>query len=222
MRALCAWLGLRLRVIGPAIAAVLAATIGIGWCFIVNAVSFGFVIASLLSLDIRRLHPAPPVRRGRGQLRAGLRYAAAVPDIARPLLMMALAGTFTFEFETSLPLLAEKTFHGGATTYSWLIGALGAGAVAGGLYAARSGRTGVARLTSAAVFYAIAVGLGISPGVREGTTEDQRCIIRRAAVPHGGRRRSSSERCHLVGSLNSNVDPGAVGLRCRSSSLAWT
>jgi MFS family permease len=147
------------RVIGPTIAAVLAATIGIGWCFIVNAVSFGFVIASLLSLDIRRLHPVPPVRRSRGQLRAGLRYAAAVPDIARPLLMMALVGTFTFEFETSLPLLAEKTFHGGATTYSWLIGALGAGAVAGGLYAARSGRTGVARLTSAALFYAIAVGL---------------------------------------------------------------
>jgi MFS family permease len=147
------------RVIGPTVAAVLAATIGIGWCFIVNAVSFGFVIASLLSLDTRRLHSVPPVQRSRGQLRAGLRYAAAVPDIARPLLMMALVGTFTFEFETSLPLLAEKTFHGGATTYSWLIGALGAGAVAGGLYAARSGRTGVARLTSAALFYAIAVGL---------------------------------------------------------------
>jgi predicted MFS family arabinose efflux permease len=101
----------------------------------------------------------PPVRRGRGQLRAGLRYAAAVPDIARPLLMIAVVGTFTFEFETSLPLLAEKTFHGGATTYSWLIGALGAGAVAGGLYAARAGRTGVARLTWAALFYGIAVGL---------------------------------------------------------------
>jgi MFS family permease len=150
------------RVIGPAIAAVLAATIGIGWCFIVNAVSFGFVIASLLSLDTRCPHPVPPVRRGRGQLRAGLRYAAAVPDIARPLLMMAVAGTFTFEFETSLPLLAEKTFHGGATTYSWLIGALGAGSVAGGLYAARSGRTGVARLTTAALFYAIAVGLVVA------------------------------------------------------------
>jgi MFS family permease len=147
------------RVIGPTVAAVLAATIGIGWCFIVNAVSFGFVIASLLSLDVASLHPVTPAGRGRGQLRAGLRYAAAVPDIARPLLMMAVVGTFTFEFETSLPLLAEKTFHGGATTYSWLIGALGAGAVAGGLYAARSGRTGVARLTSAALFYAVAVGL---------------------------------------------------------------
>ena len=147
------------RVIGPTVAAVLASTVGLGWCFVVNAVSFGFVIISLLSLDTRRLHPVPPVPRGRGQLRAGLRYAARVPEIARPLLMMALIGAFTFEFEVSLPLLAETTFHGTATTYSWLIGALGAGAVAGGLYAARSARTGVARLIKAAVGYAIAVGL---------------------------------------------------------------
>ena len=147
------------RVAGPTIAAVLVGTVGIGWCFVVNAVSFGFVIASLLSLDTRRLHPVPPVRRGRGQLRAGLRYAAGVPAIIRPLLMMALVGTFTFEFEVSLPLLAETTFHGTGTTYSWLIGALGAGAIAGGLYAARSARTGVARLVRAALGYAVAVGL---------------------------------------------------------------
>jgi MFS family permease len=147
------------RVIGPTVAAVLVSTIGIGWCFVANAVSFVFVIASLLSLDVRGLHPAVPVSRGRGQLREGLRYAAGVPAIARPLLMMALIGTFTFEFEVSLPLLATTTFHGTATTYSWLLGAFGAGAVAGGLYAARSARTGVTRLSRAALAYAIAVGL---------------------------------------------------------------
>jgi MFS family permease len=147
------------RVIGPTIAAVLVATIGIGWCFVVNAVSFTFVIASLLSLDTGRLHEIPPVRRARGELREGLRYAARVPAIARPLLMMALIGTFTFEFEVSLPLLARITFHSGDTGYSWLLGALGVGAVAGGLYAARSARTGVSRLTWAALGYAIAVAL---------------------------------------------------------------
>jgi MFS family permease len=147
------------RVIGPTIAAVLVSTIGIGWCFVVNAVSFSFVIASLLSLDTSRLHQIPPVPRAPGELREGLRYAARVPEIARPLLMMALVGTFTFEFEVSLPLLARTTFHGGDTAYSWLLGALGAGAVAGGLYAARSAHTGVRRLTWAALCYAIAVGL---------------------------------------------------------------
>ena len=67
------------RVIGPTIAAVLASTIGLGWCFVVNAVSFGFVIASLLSLDTRRLHPVPPVPRGRGRAarRPALRRARA-------------------------------------------------------------------------------------------------------------------------------------------------
>jgi MFS family permease len=147
------------RVIGPTIAAILVATVGIGWCFVVNAVSFMFVIASLLSLDTRALHQIPPVPRAPGELREGLRYAARVPAIAGPLLMMALVGTFTFEFEVSLPLLARTTFHGGATAYSWLIGALGAGAVVGGLYAARSAGTGVRRLTWAAFGYAIAVGL---------------------------------------------------------------
>ena len=147
------------RVIGPTIAAVLVSTIGIGWCFVVNAISFCFVIVSLLSLNTRRLHPAAAVPHRRGQLREGLRYAARVPAIARPLLMMAVIGTFTFEFEVSLPLLATKTFHGSGTTYSWLLAAFGAGAVAGGLYAARSAGTGVARLTWAALGYAIAMGL---------------------------------------------------------------
>jgi MFS family permease len=147
------------RVIGPTIAAILVSTIGIGWCFIVNAISFVFVIGSLLSLDQARLHPVPPVHRQRGQLRAGLRYTAGVPAIARPLLMMAVVGTFTFEFEVSLPLLARTTFHGGATTYSWLLAGLGGGAVAGGLYAARYARTGVARLALASVFFALSVAV---------------------------------------------------------------
>lgn len=152
------------RVIGPTIAAVLVSTIGIGWCFVVNAVSFAFVIASLLSLDPARLHPVPAIHRNRGQLRAGLRYAAGVPAIARSLLMMAIVGTFTFEFEVSLPLLARTTFHGSSTTYSWLLAGLGAGAVAGGLYAARYARTGVARLATASICYALSVGfVAIAP-----------------------------------------------------------
>jgi MFS family permease len=168
------------RVVGPTIAAVLVSTIGIGWCFVVNAVSFTFVIASLLLLDTRSLHPAAPASRSRGQLREGLRYAARVPAIARPLLMMALIGTLTFEFEVSLPLLATKTFHGTGTTYSWLLGAFGVGAVAGGLYAARSARTGVPRLTRAALAFAIAMSLlAVAPTV---PTAVAACVLTGAAT----------------------------------------
>ena len=88
--------------------------VGIGWCFVINAASFAAVIASLLTLDKARLQPTAPTPKARGQLRAGFRYAAAVPDIIRPLAMMAVIGTFAFEFEVGFPLSARDTFHGGA------------------------------------------------------------------------------------------------------------
>jgi MFS family permease len=147
------------RVLGPTLAAVVVGSVGIGWCFIVNAGSFLFVIASLLALNTKKLHASPSAGRAPRQLRDGLRYAIGVPDVALPLLMMAVVGTFAFEFEVSLPLLAEDTFHGGAEAYSWLLGAFGAGAVIGGLYAAGKARTGVARLSRIAVGYAVAMGL---------------------------------------------------------------
>jgi MFS family permease len=147
------------RVIGPTIAAVVIDRVGIGWCFVINAVSFLFVIASLLSLDRTRLHPTPPTGRSRAQVREGFRYAAGVPEIILPLIMMAVVGTFTFEFEVSLPLLARDTFHGGADAYSWLLAAFGTGAVLGGLYTAGTARTGVRRLGRTATGYAVAMGL---------------------------------------------------------------
>jgi hypothetical protein len=91
--------------------------------------------------------------------------------------LFGLLSAVTFEFEVSLPLLAQDTFHGTSTTYSWLLSAMGAGAVAGGLAVAffdgaRSARTGVARLVKAAlrplVFpgRAAALPAGARPGRR--------------------------------------------------------
>ena len=154
------------RVLGPTIAAVVVGSAGIGWCFIINAISFLAVIGSLLALDTARLHPTAPTPRRRGQLRAGFRYAANIPGIMLPLLMMAVIGTFAFEFEVTFPLLAHDTFHGGATAYAWLLGAFGTGAVAGGLYELGRSRTGVTRLGRIAVGYAAAMTLlAISPAL---------------------------------------------------------
>src|SRR5271170_6929098 len=69
-----------------------------------------------------RARQAPALRPRRGQLRDGFRYAAGIPEIIRPLIMMALVGTFAFEFEVSFPLLAVS-FRGGANVYSWLLAA---------------------------------------------------------------------------------------------------
>jgi MFS family permease len=152
------------RVIGPTIAAVVIDAAGLGWCFIINAASFLAVIGSLLALDATQLHPTAPTPRGRGQLRNGLRYAAGIPEIIRPLLMMALVGTFVFEFEVSFPLLANDTFQGGADAYSRLLGAFGMGAVIGGVYAVGRPGTGVVRLGRISFCYAAAMlALAVAP-----------------------------------------------------------
>jgi MFS family permease len=147
------------RVLGPTIAALVVDSVGIGWCFVINAVSFLAVIASLLTLNRSTLHPIIPIPKARGELRDGFHYALGIPDIIRPLLMMAAIGIFAFEFEVSFPLLAHDTFHGGADAYGWLLGAFGAGAVAGGLYALGNGKTGVVRLGQIALGYAGAMAL---------------------------------------------------------------
>jgi MFS family permease len=145
------------RGVGPLVAAMLVATVGVGWCFVANAASFGAVICSLLILDVSQLHASAPAQHVRGQLREGLEYARTVPDILAPITMMVLIGTFTYEYEVSLPLFARGPLHGGATTYSLLIAAFGLGSVAGGLYCIRHPKTGVPRMIRASLLYAIAM-----------------------------------------------------------------
>jgi predicted MFS family arabinose efflux permease len=79
------------------------------------------------------LHRQPGVRRAKGQVREGLRYAWGTRDLRIPLASMAIVGVFAFNFTVTLPLLAKFTFHGGAGLYSWFMVAMGAGAVLGGL-----------------------------------------------------------------------------------------
>jgi hypothetical protein len=117
------------RAIGPVVAATLVSAVGVGWCFVANAVSFGAVIASLVALNVAQLHPSAPVRRGRGQLRQGLAYARTVQEILVPVAMMALIGTLTYEYEVSLPLFGSGALHGGPTTYSALFAGFGFGSV---------------------------------------------------------------------------------------------
>ena len=153
------------RAVGPIVAAVLVASVGIGWCFYINAASFGAVLIALLTLRVSALLPAKLVVHAKGQLREGLRYARSNPQLIGPIAMMAIIGTFTYEFEVSLPLLAEGAFRD-ASTYSWLIGAFGTGSVIGGLLGLRFPARSRSRLIWAAVVYAVAMAAtAIAPAV---------------------------------------------------------
>jgi MFS family permease len=145
------------RAVGPVVAAALVAGVGIGWCFVANGVSFVGVLAALLTLNVSQLRPGTRVAHRAHQLRDGLAYARRVPQVLAPLAMMALIGTFTYEFEVSLPLFARGPLAGGDTTYSWLMGAFGLGAVLGGIYCTRHAQTGVPRMIRAAGLYMAAM-----------------------------------------------------------------
>ena len=145
------------RAVGPAIGGVLIATVGIGVCFLVNAASFGAVVTSLVIMDKSALRPSPPAPRARGQLREGLRYATQTPTIAIPLVMMSLVGLLAYEFQVSLPVLAQQTFRGGSEAYGFMTAAMGVGAVVGGLFTAARGRTGLRPMIIAAVGFGVAI-----------------------------------------------------------------
>ena len=143
------------RVVGPAIGGVLIAATGVGVCFLINAASFIVVIWTLVRLDRSEITPSTPLVRGKGQLREGLRYVARTPELGIPLLMMALAGVFAFEFQVTLPVLAKQALDQGSEGFGLMTAAMGVGAVGGGLLVAARGKTGLRPLTIAAAAFGV-------------------------------------------------------------------
>jgi MFS family permease len=124
------------RVIGPSLAGVLVATVGLGECFLIDGLSYIIVIVMLSRMRAEELSPALPVSRAKGQLIEGFRYVRSSALLSTLLLMLAIVGMLTYEFSVVLPLLAEFTFDQGTSGYASLTAAMGAGSVVGGLYSA--------------------------------------------------------------------------------------
>jgi len=145
------------RVIGPALAGVLIATVGIAPCFLANAVSFGAVLISLVMMRPRELYPVARPTRQPGQVREGLRYVRRTPELLVPLIMITVVGTLAWEFQVSLPLMARFAFHGSAATYGTMLAFMGAGAVVGGLVTARRGRLSAVGLGRSSIGWGLAI-----------------------------------------------------------------
>jgi MFS family permease len=148
------------RLIGPALAAVIIATLGLAPCFFLNALTFVFMVAMLLLIRPSELKPSPITPRGPGQLREGIRVALHTSDIRVPLVMMGVVGLLAFNFQVVLPALARFTFHGTATTYALMMNFLAAGALCGAL--AVGTRTVVTRRTVSWAALAFGVALGVA------------------------------------------------------------
>ncbi len=133
------------RILGPAGAGVLIATIGVAPCFLINAATFGAMIVALRGMDPARLSGPTADQREDGDsggVRAALAYLRGEPSLLIPLAMMAVVGTLAFNFQVLLPLLGRFTFDGGAAAYTALAVAMAVGSVSGALATGARGRTG--------------------------------------------------------------------------------
>jgi MFS family permease len=138
------------RMIGPAVAGVLIAVIGAGWVFLLNAVSFAAVLASLCLLRQDELHLRARAAPVRGSLAAGFRYIWGRPDLKAILLMFFLIGTFGLNFPIFISTVSVSVFHAGAHQYGFLSSIMALGSVTGALLAARREKPRMAFLLAGA------------------------------------------------------------------------
>ncbi|UJA21561.1 MFS transporter [Thermoleophilia bacterium SCSIO 60948] len=143
------------RIVGPALAGGLIATVGVEPCFLVNASSFAVMIWALATMNRSELLSERTRGKRRGGVREALRYVASTPALAIPLGMMALVGTLGFNFPTLVPLLARFSFGGDATTYTLLFASLAAGSVVGALATGARGRTSSGLLVASAAAFGV-------------------------------------------------------------------
>ncbi|HEY3182615.1 MAG TPA: MFS transporter [Gaiellaceae bacterium] len=145
------------RIFGPALAGVLIAAVGAGWCFAINAASFLAVLAGLLAMRVDDLYPLD--RRDRPTLWKGSREGFAYARRSRPvkvvLAMMVVFASICFNFNILLPILAKQTLDAGPRTFGVLSACFGAGALVGALGSAALART------SWRVMFAGAAGFGL-------------------------------------------------------------
>jgi MFS family permease len=125
------------RIAGPAIAGVLIVTVGYGWCFTIDGISYVTVLTSLAMMRTAELRRVAVTPRAAGQVRAGLRYIASVPELWITFAMLLIIGTVSYNFTVVFPLFVEDGLHGSDGAYTLVYSAFSFGGLIGALVVAR-------------------------------------------------------------------------------------
>ena len=147
------------RVIGPAIAGILVASIGEGWCFFANSVSYIAVIAGLLLMKINRRAAREPMASAVEHIAEGFRFVRHTMPISALLLLLGLVSLVAMPYSVLMPIFAARILHGNARTLGTLMGATGVGALTGALVLAS--RTGLRGLGSWVAFSCVGFGAAL-------------------------------------------------------------
>jgi MFS family permease len=124
------------RMVGPAVAGVVIASIGTGWAFLINGVSFVAVLISLTLLRVTELHASTRAHRAKGSFTEGFRYVWRRPELRAILVMLFLIGTFGLNFPIFISTMAVRVFHTDAGGYGLLSSIMAVGTTGGAILAA--------------------------------------------------------------------------------------
>jgi MFS family permease len=153
------------QMIGPAVAGLLIAGIGIGWAFLLNGLSFAAVLISMSFFRRSELHPNPRAHRTAGGFIEGLRYVWNQPDLGAILLMLFLIGTFGFNYPIFISTMAVNVFHTDARGFGLLSSLMAVGTLAGSLFAASRMKPSMASLLGGAGVFGLGCSLAaLAPG----------------------------------------------------------
>lgn len=153
------------RMIGPGVAGVVIASVGTGWAFVLNGLSFGAVLLSLSRLRVDAAQQGMRARRAQGGLAAGVCYVWQRPDLTAILVMLFLIGTFGLNFQIFISTMAVGAFHTDARGFGLLSSIMAIGTIAGALLAAGRDHPGLrSLLTGSAVFGVGCAAAALAPG----------------------------------------------------------
>ncbi len=153
------------RIVGPAAAGLVISVAGTPVAFLINAASYGAVLAGLKLMRPAELHTAEPVRRASGQLRESVSYVRARPELWIPLVCVFFVSTFGMNFQVTNALMSRQVFHTGAGAFGIASAVYALGALGGALLAARRVQPGLRLLlATAGAFGLLEVATGLMPG----------------------------------------------------------
>jgi MFS family permease len=152
------------RMIGPAISGLVIASVGTGWAFLINRVSFVAVLLSLSLLRSSTLHANERAQRAKGSFTEGVRYVWKRPDLKAILVMLFLIGTFGLNFPIFISTMAVSVFHADARGYGALSSIMAIGTVCGALIGAGRSRPQFGSLLVGAAVFGLGCALaGVAP-----------------------------------------------------------
>ena len=124
------------RLIGPSVAGIVLASVGEGACFLINAVSYTFVISSLMMMNVKETREKKERVPISHEMKEGLDYIFGFAPIKHIILLLGLVSLMGASYQVLMPVYAKDVLQGDSHTYGFLMGGAGAGALLGAIYLA--------------------------------------------------------------------------------------